>query len=105
MAIVNLVELYKNTIAAVLEHQHKLDTAEQADGSGLSGRLWAMRHGTTVPELIISYEFDNNGAKFTLVDRNMRQSGYNLAYVEGVEGFLGDMAKFINAGRLAAPKK
>jgi hypothetical protein len=64
-----------------------------------------MTPGTTKPEVIITYDFGPIGVKFQALSRDAGRSlGDGVMYVEGVERFLGELVKFISAGRLAAPK-
>jgi len=100
--MVNLHDLYLNTIAAVLESR-KLDAVQQPEGEKPAGVIWAMLKGTTKPDAIITYSFEPQTVRFTVVSRDMgRTVARTVSYVEGIEPFLEDLVKFISAGRIAS---
>lgn len=102
--MVNLHDLYLGTIEAMLEAD-KLTVAHQPAGDKPSGVLWCMRKGTTQPEVIITYAFDPMSVDFVVSTRDMnRRLNKSAFYAGGLESFLAELTKFINAGRLAAPK-
>jgi hypothetical protein len=102
--MVNLHDLYLGTIEAVL-NSNKLDAVHQPEGEKPAGVIWAMRVGTTKPDLFITYLFAPTRVTFKVFGRDDgRGFEQHVSYVEGVEAFLAELVKFINAGKLAAPK-
>ncbi len=103
--MINLHEQYLGVVEYCL-NINKLDATHQPEGSKPSGVIYGMLKGTTKPSVIIAYAFEPQHVIFNVVTREMGRGFDNtVRYVEGVEGFVGELHKFISAGLLPAPKK
>ena len=104
--ISSIQDTYLNTLAALLESE-KLGTLLQdttsADGFQ-SGVLWAVREGTTAPELSISFKFDCVGMLLRALTRDERCFDYKADFSGGIDEYLKQLRTFLRAGRIAAPK-
>lgn len=98
--MINLHDLYLNTVEGVLESQ-KLSCAHQPEGEKPAGVIWAMPKGSTKPDVLITYAFNPQHVDLRVLSRDAgRHFDMAVFYVEGVEGFLAELVKFISAGRL-----
>lgn len=70
-----------------------------------SGRLYFVRDGTTVPEVIMEYVFTRDALQVKVLPRSGKVLTEVVSYAAGLDSFLDELAKFLNAGKLAAPKK
>jgi len=102
-SIVPLQQLYLSALVALIDSHHL--TAVQQDLGNDTGRLWMVSIGTTVPIGQIGYKFDDDSVALAAVMRDERKFGRIVRYIEGIDGFLEDFEKFMNAGKLAAPGK
>jgi hypothetical protein len=104
--ISSIQDTYLNTLAALLESE-KLGTLLQdttsADGFQ-SGVLWAVREGTTVPELSLSFKFDCVGLMLRAMTRDERTMDYKVDFSGGIDEYLKQLRTFLRANRIAHKK-
>ena len=101
--LIPLQPLYLNLLAVTFEAE-KLDTVvnERPEAPGY-GVLYLVRAGTTIPEFIVEYGFENHALLLRLCSRNERSLDSKITYAEGLDGYLPELRKFLRADRLAAP--
>jgi hypothetical protein len=89
-----------------------IETAADAEGFGTvlhalgkgQGRLYFIPAKGTRADVVLSFEFQENGVRFQLVMRNGHQEAAVFDYVEGIDAFIAGMVRALRAGLLAAPK-
>lgn len=104
LKIIPLQELYLNVMLVVADSL-KLQTVQQVIGDGDQGRLWLVRHGTTVPHAQVAYKFETDSVTFGVVTRDERQLSRVVKYAEGLDGFAEELARFMQANQLGKPKR
>ena len=110
--LIPLEQLYLMALATTAKSL-KLDSILQdltgtfKDGASRrqSGRLWLVSPGTTVPQAQIAFEFATDSIKVGVLTRDERELVRVVKYAEGIDGFLEEFTKFMQAGRIAAPRK
>ena len=104
--IVPIEDTYLNALSALLESE-KLDSLLQdtnAPGQTGCGIIWAVREGTTSPELSLAFKFDAIGVHLMAITRDERTANYRADFSGGIDGVLKELRTFLRSNRLAAPK-
>jgi hypothetical protein len=102
--IVPLQQLYLLALCGVAE-SNKLTPALQDLGND-RGRLYLLREGTTAPDVVLAFEFRGDCMTLAATTRDAgRTMDWTVFYGEGVDAVLPELHQFINANRLAAPKR
>lgn len=99
--VVPLHQFYLGILAAGFAAQNLTTLQHEAPGADPAGSLYFVRKGTTAAEFVIAYQFLPDAVKFKVVARNGAAINETVSYAGGLDGFLVDLSKFINAGRLA----
>lgn len=101
--IIALDQLYLMSIIGTC-NALKLSAVLQDTGND-SGRLWLVPAESTVPLAQITFAFGTDDVKLGVITRDERELVRVVRYGEGLDGFLPDFMRFMQAGRLAAPKR
>jgi hypothetical protein len=96
--IIPLQQLYLMALVATV-NADKLDAVQQDLGQD-AGRLWLVSNGTTVPQAQIAYKFGVVYVSFGIITRDERKLSRVVKYAEGIDGFLEQLQKFLQANRL-----
>jgi hypothetical protein len=102
--LIPLEQLYLMALATTAKSL-KLDSILQDIKDGKTGRLWLVSPGTTVPQAQVAFEFSVDSIKLGVLTRNERELVRVVKYAEGIDGFLEEFTKFMQSGRIAAPRK
>ncbi len=107
--IIPLNQLYLTTLAAFFAAEGLQTVQQDLTGAGTNGeeagRLWFVRAGTTVPDVFVQYRFGVDQVVLGVMTRDERKLDQTVKYAEGLDGFGEELMKFMQANRLAAPKK
>jgi hypothetical protein len=116
--IVPIEDTYLNALSLLLESE-KLDSLLQdtnapgemfrqrapvSMGQTGCGIIWAVRKGTTSPELSLAFKFDALGVQLMAITRDERKANYRADFSGGIDCVLKELRTFLRANRLAAPK-
>jgi hypothetical protein len=111
--MIELCELYVKAIEAVaaangLEIALQKAVPTKGDSTIYVGALYLLRKGTTIPDMTVAFTFQTDRVILQTHARNelntRTRHSRALAYAGGIDGWLGDMNKDLQAGRLAAEK-
>jgi hypothetical protein len=106
--IVPIEDTYLNALSLLLESE-KLDSLLQetnAPGQTGCGIIWAVRKGTTSPELSLAFKFNTLDVLLRVMSKDSaRTLDHTACYADGIDDFLPKLRTFLRANRLAAPKR
>jgi hypothetical protein len=97
--LIPLQQFYLMAIAAKLQ-ELKVDCIFQDLENGKTGRLFLISGNSTAALATLNFHFEMNGVLFEIDSRDERKLRAEIKYVEGIDGFIADMTKFLNANRL-----
>jgi hypothetical protein len=105
--LIPIEQFYLLSIAAWAESD-KMECLLQDRENGKSGRLWLISatSDSSAPLAHITFCFEENGVTLAVAHRDERIIEPRLVkFAEGIDGFIADLARFFNAGKIAAPKR
>ena len=103
--IIPLQTLYLGAIVSVANDLALSAVQQHMNQEQTAGRLWLVAEGTTVPAGMIQYEFREDDVAIGVIDRNQRKDQAIVRYAEGLDGYLENLMKFFQAGRIANKTK
>lgn len=99
--VVPLQQFYLGILAAGFAAQNLTTLQYEIPGANdPAGSLYFIRAGTTAAEFVIAYQFLPDSVKLKVVARSGKALNETVSYVGGLDGFLVELSKFLNAGRL-----
>lgn len=101
--MIDLQQFYLAAIEAAAEAE-KFETVIHVHERGV-GRLYFVpaARGTRA-DVVLGFNFGENGVEFSLVMRNGHTEVVQCHYVEGIDQFIAGIVKALRAGLLEAPK-
>ena len=100
--MMSLQDVYLMALAQCCESV-KLQSVMQQTGDG-AGRVWLMREGTTIPHAWIGFKFGVDDVALKVMTRTEHEYEEIVKYAAGLDRFLPELLRTLNAGLLAAPK-
>jgi hypothetical protein len=110
LGIMPIEQLYIRAIAGLAEDQGFACAMQDLQPNGAGNlpacRLWLIPENTTIPAGCVNIAFNQDGVAIELVMRNDRTlSACSIRYAEGLDGWLQDATRFLQAGLLADKRK
>lgn len=101
--IPTITDVYLLTLCGMFERQNLDPMLQQATDD--TGRIFLARKGTTIPECIVNFKFEQDAVLLRVQTRSEREQDYRASFAEGIDATLQEISKFIAAGRLTNKSK